>query len=123
MTRAKQHLYLVQPIKFFRSLQHRYGNGHIFAPRSQFLSDDILPLVTRTAAPMAVLAENTPAPQTAVSLDIGARLRGMWADLRGRPLSGANPIQGFNLRHYEAHCHRKGSRVTGADSPYQEGGG
>ena len=81
MTRAKEHLYLVQPIKFFRTQQHRYGNGHIFAPRSRFLPDDILPLFTRTTAPMAVLADNTPAPQSAVSIDIGARLRGMWADL------------------------------------------
>src|SRR5215472_12643124 len=81
MTRAKEHLYLVQPIKFFRTQQHRYGNGHMFAARSRFLPDDILPLFTRTTAPMAVLADNTPAPQSAVSIDIGARLRGMWADL------------------------------------------
>ena len=81
MTRAKEHLYLVQPIKFFRTQQHRYGNGHMFAPRSRFLPDDILPLFTRTTAPIAVLADNTPAPQSAVSIDIGARLRGMWADL------------------------------------------
>jgi DNA helicase-2/ATP-dependent DNA helicase PcrA len=81
MTRAKEHLYLVQPIKFFRTQQHRYGNGHMFAPRSRFLPDDILPLFTRTTAPMAVLAGKTSAPQSAVSIDIGARLRGMWADL------------------------------------------
>jgi DNA helicase-2/ATP-dependent DNA helicase PcrA len=80
MTRAKEHLYLIQPIKFFRTQQHRYGNGHMFAPRSRFLPEDILPLFTRTTAPMAVLADNTPAPQSAVSIDIGARLRGMWAD-------------------------------------------
>jgi DNA helicase II / ATP-dependent DNA helicase PcrA len=81
MTRAKEHLYLVQPNKFFRTQQHRYGNGHMFAPRSRFLPDDILPLFTRTTAPIAVLADNTPAPQPAVSIDIGARLRRMWADL------------------------------------------
>jgi DNA helicase II / ATP-dependent DNA helicase PcrA len=81
MTRAKEHLYLVEPIKFFRTQQHRYGNGHMFAPRSRFLPDDILPLFSRTTAPMAVLADNTPAPQSAVSIDIGARLRGMWDDL------------------------------------------
>jgi len=63
MTRAKEHLYLVQ------------------APRSRFLPDHILPLFTRTIAPIAVLAGNTPAPQSAVTIDIGARLRGMWADV------------------------------------------
>jgi DNA helicase II / ATP-dependent DNA helicase PcrA len=81
MTRAKEHLYLVQPIKFFRTQQHRYGSGHMFTARSRFLPDDILPLFTRTTAPMAVLAGNTPASQSAVTIDIGARLRGMWADV------------------------------------------
>jgi DNA helicase-2/ATP-dependent DNA helicase PcrA len=81
MNRAKEHLYLVQPIKFFRTQQHRYGNGLIFAPRSRFLPDDILPLFTRTTAPMVVVAGDTSVPQSAGSIDIGARLRGMWADL------------------------------------------
>ena len=81
MTRAKEHLYLVQPIKFFRTQQHRYGNGHMFAARSRFLPEDILPLFTRTSAPMAVVAGNTSAAQSAVSIDIGARLRSMWANL------------------------------------------
>jgi hypothetical protein len=30
-----------RPIKFFRTQQHRYGNGHTFAPRSRFLPDAI----------------------------------------------------------------------------------
>ena len=78
MTRAKEHLYLMQPLRFFRTQQHRFGDGHIFAPRSRFLPDDILTLFTRMAAPIPVLASQTPAPQPAVSIDIGARLRNMW---------------------------------------------
>jgi DNA helicase-2/ATP-dependent DNA helicase PcrA len=78
MTRAKEHLYLIQPLKFFRTQQHRFGDGHMFAPRSRFLPDDIMTLFTRTAARMPVLAAETPGPQPAVSIDIGARLRGMW---------------------------------------------
>ena len=53
----------------------------MFAPHSRFLLDDKLPFFTRTTTPMAVVAGNTAAPQSAVSIDIGARLRGMWADL------------------------------------------
>jgi hypothetical protein len=53
----------------------------MFAPRSRFLPDGILSLFTRTTPPMAMLAGNTAAPQSAVSIDIGARLRGIWADL------------------------------------------
>src|SRR5246500_3335469 len=29
MTRAKLHLHLIQPLRFFRSQQHRYGDSHV----------------------------------------------------------------------------------------------
>jgi DNA helicase-2/ATP-dependent DNA helicase PcrA len=79
MTRAKQHLHLVQPMRFFRTHQHRSGSGNTIAPRSRFLPDDILTLFTRRAAPMPEAAADMPAPQPMVNVDIGARLRGMWA--------------------------------------------
>jgi DNA helicase-2/ATP-dependent DNA helicase PcrA len=78
MTRAKQHLHLVQPLRFFGTHQHRSGSVHTIAPRSRFLPDDILPLFTRRAAATLEAAADTPSPQPVVSVDIGARLRGMW---------------------------------------------
>ncbi len=78
MTRAKQHLHLVQPLRFFRTHQHRFGSGYTIAPRSRFLPDDILPLFTRRAAATPEAVADTLAPQPVVSVDIGARLRGMW---------------------------------------------
>jgi DNA helicase-2/ATP-dependent DNA helicase PcrA len=78
MTRAKEHLYLVQPLKFFRTQQHRFGDGHMIAPRSRFLTDDMLSLFTRMAGPMPIAAAEIPAVQAVVSIDIGARLREMW---------------------------------------------
>ena len=78
MTRAKQHLHLVQPLRFFRTHQHRSGSGYTIAPRSRFLPDDILPLFTRRAAATPEAVADTLAPQPVVSVDIGARVRGMW---------------------------------------------
>jgi DNA helicase-2/ATP-dependent DNA helicase PcrA len=78
MTRAKQHLHLVQPLRFFRTHQHRFGSGHTIAPRSRFLPDDILPLFTRRAAAAPEAVADTLASQPIVAVDIGARLRGMW---------------------------------------------
>ena len=78
MTRAKEHLYLIQPLRFFRTQQHRFGNGHIMAPRSRFLPDDMMALFTRTVASMATLASGDPGLQAPISIDVGARLRGMW---------------------------------------------
>jgi len=79
MTRAKQHLHLVQPLRFFRAHQHRFGSGHTTAPRSRFLPDDILPLFTRRAAVTPQAVADRPVPQPIARVDIGARLRGMWA--------------------------------------------
>ena len=42
MTRARDHLYLIHPLRFFRHHQHRYGDGYVYAPRSRFLPDEIL---------------------------------------------------------------------------------
>src|SRR5215471_5667928 len=44
MTRAREHLHLVQPRRFYRTQQHRHGGGHILTPRSRFLPDKILGL-------------------------------------------------------------------------------
>jgi DNA helicase-2/ATP-dependent DNA helicase PcrA len=79
MTRAKEHLYLIQPLRFFRTQQHRFGNGHVIAPRSRFLSDDIITLFTRSVASMPIVAGDTLAVQAPVTIDIGAQLRGMWS--------------------------------------------
>jgi DNA helicase-2/ATP-dependent DNA helicase PcrA len=79
MTRAKQHLHLVQPMRFYRTHQHRSGNGHTIAPRSRFLPNDILTLFTRRAPAMPESVAGMPAPQPMVKVDIGARLRGMWS--------------------------------------------
>src|SRR4029077_15650261 len=78
MTRAKQHLHLVQPLRFFRTHQHRFGSGHTIGPRSLVLADGLLPLVTRCTAATPEAVADPLAPQTMVSVDIGARLRGMW---------------------------------------------
>jgi DNA helicase-2/ATP-dependent DNA helicase PcrA len=78
MTRAKEHLYLVQPLIFFRTQQRRFGSDHMITPRSRFLPDDILTLFTRTTAPVPRATADVPAPQSVVSIDVGARLRDMW---------------------------------------------
>jgi DNA helicase II / ATP-dependent DNA helicase PcrA len=81
MTRAKEHLYLIQPLRFFRTQQHRFGNGHIIVPRSRFLPDDIMSLFTREVASMPTGAGDILKTQAPVSVDVGARLRGMWSEL------------------------------------------
>ena len=78
MTRARDHLHLVQPLRMYVEKQHRHGDRHVFAPRSRFLTDDMLPLYERvvrgrSAAGLGAL----PASATAV-VDVASRLRAMW---------------------------------------------
>jgi superfamily I DNA/RNA helicase len=77
MTRAKQHLHLVQPLRFFRTQQHRHGDRHMFAPRTRFIPDDILGLFERLAWPVGASGELS-APKITTRVDVAARMRAMW---------------------------------------------
>jgi DNA helicase-2/ATP-dependent DNA helicase PcrA len=75
MTRARDHLHLVQPLRFYVRQQHRHGDAHVFAPRSRFLPDEILDRFERVAFGEPQADERTPQDGRA---DIARRLRGMW---------------------------------------------
>ena len=49
MTRARQDLHLIQPMRLFRSYQHRHGDGHFLTRRSGFIQEGILVKVERRA--------------------------------------------------------------------------
>jgi len=76
MTRAREHLHLLQPLRFYFTHQHRHGRGHVMAPRSRFLPDEVLGLFTRRAAAPNWAADAMPS-RPAAPVDIGARLRDM----------------------------------------------
>ena len=78
MTRAREHLYLVQPRRFYRTQQHRHGRAHVLAPRSRFLPDEILGLFARVdGAPFSSTADRHPA-NPVPRVDISIRLREIW---------------------------------------------
>ena len=77
MTRARQHLHLVQPLRFFRSHQHRLGDGHVMAMRSRFITDRMLSLFDRRARGRAG-SDAQASSQTTFRVDVAARMREMW---------------------------------------------
>jgi DNA helicase-2/ATP-dependent DNA helicase PcrA len=77
MTRAKLHLHLIQPLRFFRSQQPRYGDAYVFAPRSRFIPDALLDLFERRVWPTEV-RESPKGPEGYPGADIAARLRQRW---------------------------------------------
>jgi DNA helicase-2/ATP-dependent DNA helicase PcrA len=77
MTRARDHLHLVQPMRLFRSHQHRHGDGHVLTTRSRFISDAILDLFERRAYGSGVEAA-TSTTRSPIRVDVAARMRQMW---------------------------------------------
>jgi DNA helicase-2/ATP-dependent DNA helicase PcrA len=76
MTRAKDHLHLVQPLRMFVEKQHRHGDRHVYAPRTRFIPDAILEhfdRVTRGRGVAGLVAE-----PSSVTVDVASRLRAMW---------------------------------------------
>ena len=81
MTRARDHLHIVHPLRFYVRGQHRHGDRNLLAPRSRFLPDALLPCFERHALARRPVGEGTPAPParpSEVRIDVGARIRDMW---------------------------------------------
>ncbi len=77
MTRAKEELNLVTPMRFYTHGQARSGDRHVIASRSRFLAPSVLQHFERTSWPLAV-AEPSPVSRDGPKVDIASRMRGMW---------------------------------------------
>jgi DNA helicase-2/ATP-dependent DNA helicase PcrA len=78
MTRARDHLYLVHPQRFFRRNQHRYGDSHVYTPRSRFLPDAIMDRFERRSHGPIASDEIDARPGAGPRVDVAAKLRNMW---------------------------------------------
>jgi len=77
MTRARQHLHLLQPMRLFRGNQHRHGDGYILTMRSRFIPDGILDFFEGRAHGRTIEAPVS-APELRIRVDVAARMRAMW---------------------------------------------
>ena len=81
MTRARDHLYLVQPLRFYAREQHRHGARHVYAPRTRFLPDTILDRFELRGDVRHEADDRAPS-QEQRRIDVGARMRAMWTERR-----------------------------------------
>lgn len=77
MTRARDDLHLIVPQRFFVHGQAAKGDRHMYASRTRFIPEALLPMFDRTAWPPAAAASPSPAAP-APRIDVRARMRGMW---------------------------------------------
>jgi DNA helicase II / ATP-dependent DNA helicase PcrA len=78
MTRAKDHLHLIVPQRFFAHQQRGNGDRHMYAVRTRFIPERITALFEQGAWPLAARRGSSAAKTTAKAVDIAARLRSMW---------------------------------------------
>jgi DNA helicase II / ATP-dependent DNA helicase PcrA len=77
MTRAKDELHLVIPQRFFVHGQSVQGDRHLYASRTRFIPDGLLPLFDRSSWPVSAGAAQRVVSQGR-RIDIGARMRERW---------------------------------------------
>jgi DNA helicase II / ATP-dependent DNA helicase PcrA len=77
MTRAKDHLTLVVPQRFFVHQQGSGGDRHVYASRSRFIPDGLSARFERSSWPVAA-TEPAGGTRPVPGIDLARRMRGMW---------------------------------------------
>jgi DNA helicase-2/ATP-dependent DNA helicase PcrA len=78
MTRARDQLDIVVPQRFYTHQQARNGDRHVYAGRSRFLPQQIMPLFEQRVWPAPRHAADRSSARTQSPIDVGARMRAMW---------------------------------------------
>jgi DNA helicase-2/ATP-dependent DNA helicase PcrA len=78
MTRARDHLHIIHPHRFFIRQQHRHGNQHVYTPRTRFIPDEQLENYSRTSHGPSRSADGARPAGPVKKLDVASRLRASW---------------------------------------------
>ena len=78
MTRAKDELHLIHPLRFYAIRQHRHGDRHVYAPLSRFLPGGIADCFETVTHGRARGGSRDALPGGGVRVDVARRLRNMW---------------------------------------------
>ncbi|MEL7311618.1 MAG: ATP-dependent helicase [Pseudomonadota bacterium] len=78
MTRAKKHLHLLAPLKFFVTEQPRLGDRHVYGTRSRFMTDSVMATLAPVFHGDASLQRVAGREKINKTVDVATRLRDMW---------------------------------------------
>jgi len=81
MTRAKHHLQLIAPQRFYVNQQCAFGDRHVYGSLTRFVPDAVAALFDRVVprvAPPSRVDGGVDAPSSAPVFDVAARVRAMW---------------------------------------------
>jgi DNA helicase-2/ATP-dependent DNA helicase PcrA len=77
MTRARDELVLMQPLRFYVRGQGYGGDRSVYAPRSRFIAESDLEAFELAGAQQQTRVE-APMPSPAANVDLKAGMREMW---------------------------------------------
>ena len=82
MTRAKDHLHLVVPQRFYVHQQPKSGDRHVYASRTRFIPRGMTPLFDLAAWPLSPVSPDAPtlssATVVAPVVDVASRIKALW---------------------------------------------
>lgn len=78
MTRARQSLQLIAPLKYHVTQQRRDGDKHVYGARSRFMTDRLMQTVQACFHGRAEPGTARLASRTGKQLDVAGRMRDMW---------------------------------------------
>ncbi|SDC40702.1 DNA helicase-2 / ATP-dependent DNA helicase PcrA [Cupriavidus sp. YR651] len=78
MTRAKDHLDIVVPQRFYVHQQVGFGDRHVYASRTRFLPNRVMPNFYSRSWPPPPMPGEAPAKTPLPQVDLASRMRNMW---------------------------------------------
>ena len=78
MTRAKQELHLIAPVRFYVTQQSRTGDKYVHGTRSRFLTEPVLARLERAVWPAQPDGGATVTAEPGPRIDVAAQLRRLW---------------------------------------------
>src|SRR5688572_16677131 len=76
MTRAKSELHVIAPLKYYVAAQSRMGDRHVYGAKSRFMTTAVLACMEEVA--YGECTENAAVIASKATVDVAAKLRGMW---------------------------------------------
>jgi len=78
MTRAKQELHLLAPVRFYVTQQSPTGDRYVHGARSRFMTEAVLERFERAAWPAQPETANQAAAVVGPRIDVASQLRNLW---------------------------------------------
>jgi DNA helicase II / ATP-dependent DNA helicase PcrA len=77
MTRAKSELHMIAPLKYYVASQSRMGDKHVYGAKSRFMTAPVMACMEQVT--YGEMHESTAPISGRPTVDVAARLRGMWS--------------------------------------------